>query len=356
MSHGASPRVCIVPQVKGVGGMVSFRRKLIAGLEARRVSVCADLGDTPYDAVLVIGGTRQLGALWRAKRRGVPIIQRLDGMNWLHRQRNKGTRTGWRHFIRAEYGNFILATIRARLASHIVYQSEFVRGWWERVRGGAPVYSTVIHNGVDLDFYTPQGPESPPEDRYRLLLVEGSLLGGYEGGLRVAVRLAQRLAGEEMQGIDRPLELVVLGRVPSALAERYKDELEGHPGVNLVWAGLVAGERVPEFDRAAHLLYSADLNAACPNSVIEALGCGLPVVSFDTGALPELVTGDAGRIAPYGGDPWQLDPPDVGALARAAVEVLREQGRFRPGARLHAEANFSLQTMVEKYLEVLKGV
>ena len=50
-------------------------------------------------------------------------------------------------------------------------------------------------------------------------------------------------------------------------------------------------ERIPELDRSAHLLYSADLNAACPKSVIEALACGLPVVAFDTGALPELVQG-----------------------------------------------------------------
>ena len=45
-----------------------------------------------------------------------------------------------------------------------------------------------------------------------------------------------------------------------------------------------------------------------PNSVIEALACGLPVVSFDTGALPELVTPGAGRVVAYGGDPWRLDP------------------------------------------------
>jgi glycosyltransferase involved in cell wall biosynthesis len=71
--------------------------------------------------------------------------------------------------------------------------------------------------------------------------------------------------------------------------------------VPIVWAGLQPAERIPELDRSAHLLYSADLNAACPNSVIEALACGLPVLAFDTGALQELVVGDAGRVVPYGG-------------------------------------------------------
>jgi glycosyltransferase involved in cell wall biosynthesis len=79
------------------------------------------------------------------------------------------------------------------------------------------------------------------------------------------------------------------------------------------------------------------------------------VVSFDTGALPELVQGEAGIIAPYGDDPWKLDAPDIGALARAAAEVCREQERFRLGARQRAEETFGLDRMVEGYLQALQG-
>jgi glycosyltransferase involved in cell wall biosynthesis len=92
---------------------------------------------------------------------------------------------------------------------------------------------------------------------------------------------------------------------------------------------------------------------ACPNSVVEALACGLPVVSFDTGALPELVFGDAGRIVPYGGDAWQLEPPDLEALAAAAAEVVRENRRFRRGARACAEAGLDVETMIDGYLSML---
>ncbi len=111
--------------------MVSFRDKLIHGLEQRGIGVSFDLKDMPYSAVLVIGGTRNLSDLWRAKRRGARVVQRLDGMNWIHRKR----RTGWRHYARAEYGNIILSLIRSRLADMIVYQSEFSHKWWERVYG-----------------------------------------------------------------------------------------------------------------------------------------------------------------------------------------------------------------------------
>jgi glycosyltransferase involved in cell wall biosynthesis len=338
-------KLCLTPKVHGVGGMVSFAAKLTAGLNTHGVETLDDLRSTGYDTLLVIGGTRDLPGLWRAHRRGVRIVQRLNGMNWIHRIR----RTGWRHSLRAEYGNFILATIRSRLADHIVYQSEFARRWWERAHGPTKVSSSMIYNGVDLNAYTPDGPSSRPEDRYRLLLVEGSLGGGYEMGLETAVQLAKVLG--RIQNLEKPVELMVVGRVAAGLQARWQQQAQ----VPLQFTGLVPRERIAEIDRSAHLLYSADVNAACPNSVVEALACGLPVVGFDTGALPELVSGDAGRIVPYGRDVWRLESPDVPALASAAVEILVDAERFRTAARARARQTFGLERMVAAYLEVFEN-
>jgi glycosyltransferase involved in cell wall biosynthesis len=354
MISRSNRRICIIPQVSGVGGMVSFKNKLARGLHAKGVEVCDNLNDIPYEAVLVIGGTRQLAALWQVRWRGVKIIQRLDGMNWLHRLHSRHGINDWRHFVRAEYGNLILRLIRSRLATRLVYQSEFVVEWWQRIYGQAPAPARVIYNGVDLDTYTPQGSEKPPQDRWRVLMVEGSLMGGYEQGLEVAVRLAQNLAAQ--MGANRPVELMVAGRVSANLQRHWENILTATQPPNKVvlnWGGLVESQQIPALDRSAHLLFSSDVNAACPNSVIEALGCGLPVLAFDTGALPELVCDGAGRVVPYGGDPWRLETPDIEGLARAAREILEAQSRFRSAARARAEAAFSLEVMVSAYLEVL---
>jgi glycosyltransferase involved in cell wall biosynthesis len=112
-------------------------------------------------------------------------------------------------------------------------------------------------------------------------------------------------------------------------------------------------EHIPWLMRSSHLLFSAEINPPCPNSVIEALACGLPVVGFDTGSLSELVEGNAGRLAPYGADPWKLQPPDIPALGEAATEVLQDQDRFRKLARERAESAFDVETMVDEYLKVL---
>ncbi len=347
----AMKRICVIPKLAGVGGMVSFRHKLAAGLAERGIEVVDDLSQDNIQAVLVIGATRHLGSLWRARQRGVRIVQRLDGMNWIHRRRPSGLR----HFLRAEYGNWLLALTRARLAHHVVYQSRFAQDWWQRVYGPTPVTHSVVYNGVDLSIYSPHGPQARPADRYRLLLVEGSLLGGYEWGLETAIRLTQEVQGR-LQSISgregrKDVELMIVGRVSAQIQARW----QRHTPVNLTWAGVVPPQQIPEIDRSAHALYSADLNPACPNSVIEALACGLPVLSFDTGALPELVSPEAGRVVPYGGNPWRLDQPDIPALAEAALEILHRQSAFRTAARRHAESHFDLQHMLEGYLMALQG-
>jgi glycosyltransferase involved in cell wall biosynthesis len=334
-------RICIIPKATNIGGVTSFQAKLTAGLAARGIQTCYNLAERPYEAVLLTGGVRDLAGLWHARRAGVRIIQRLDGINWLHRR----LPTGPRHFLRAEYGNHLLALLRSRFVSHIVYQSEFVCGWWRACFGLEHVPSFVIHNGVDLSVFTPDGSHERPTDRFRLLLVEGSLQGGYEAGLESALGLAERLAEVF------PIELMVAGQISPDL-HSVTQRKSRNP---IRWAGLVPHNQIPALDRSAHLLYSADLNAACPNSVIEALACGLPVVGFATGALPELVTGDSGRLVPYGGDPWKLDKPDIPALAEAATEMLQNQSRFCKSARHRAEEAFGLDGMVDCYLDVLLG-
>jgi glycosyltransferase involved in cell wall biosynthesis len=87
--------------------------------------------------------------------------------------------------------------------------------------------------------------------------------------------------------------------------------------------------------------------------VIEALACGLPVIGFDSGALKELVSDDAGCIVPYGADPWKLEMPDIESLVTGAANILEAQNQFRPAARQRAESLFGLDQMTDAYLKVL---
>ena len=334
------PRICIVPRVDGLGGVTSFRLKFENGLRARAIDVTNDPSQ-PADVLLVLAGTRHLLELRNAHRRGMRIVQRLDGINWVHRVRWAGLR----YSVRAIYGNRNLAFIRARMADRVIYQSQFIKHWWENWYRPARVPDSVILNGADLTQYTPHGLHERPSGHYRLLVVEGSLAGAQNYGLFNAVALAERLSKKFK------VELMVVGRVDG----RTKNKLKYQPAFRIQFMDTVPREHIPWLMRSSHVLFSAEVNPPCPNSVIEALSCGLPVIGFDTGSLSELVYGDTGRLVPYGANPWKLESPDISALADAAAEVLDDQNRFRSAARERAETIFDVDKMVDEYLKVLLG-
>jgi glycosyltransferase involved in cell wall biosynthesis len=336
------PQICLVPKLDGLGGMVSFQAKFIQGLKEQNIAYTFDISDTNNTAVLVIGGTRHIWQLWRAKSRSVRIVQRLNGMNWLH----KVEKTPLPAAFKSELNNQTLAFIRRFLATHIIYQSTFSRDWWHREFREISTPARVVYNGVDLSQYTPQGQGERPDDHFRLLLVEGHLHPCNSRGLETAVRLTQALKHSHSINV----EMVVVGDVEDALKAHVYSMA---PDLWITWRGIVPRERIPSLDRTAHVLFSADLNAACPNSVIEAMACGLPIVAYDTGALKELVQGGAGEVVPYGANHWRLESPDIAPLANACIKIMQNNAPYRQAARKRAEAAFGLDTMVESYLEVL---
>ena len=182
----------------------------------RGVQVTYDLEDTPFRSVLVVGGTRQLAyLLGPAPGRGVRIVQRLDGINRLHRSSGAPAR---RTFCapRSLRGSWYPPRCAGRTLS-------FTRAASPASGGTPPLLPLPSHaawpdNGVDLDAQPQSVPADPPAEGYRLLLVEGSLMGGYEQGQEAAEGLAFRLAsrlGEIAPSGVQKIELMIVGRVCS---------------------------------------------------------------------------------------------------------------------------------------------
>ena len=148
---------------------------------------------------------------------GVRIVQRLNGMNWIHKKKRVPLQLYWK----SEWNNWVLSTIRKRIADQIVYQSQFARSWWQTTYGKSGKPDTVIYNGVDLQDFTPEGEHDRPQNHARLMLVEGRLGGGAEAGLENGVALARQLSAEWTS----PVELKVVGQVPPALRHKVEREL-----------------------------------------------------------------------------------------------------------------------------------
>lgn len=327
--------VAFVGQTLGLGGAVSFGSRLAAELSRHNITVVRGL-ESRADAVLVFGGTRHLRELALAKRNGALVVQRLDGRNWRHTKLSyPAPSIGWR--VSASAKNKLLEIIRHRIADQIIYQSEFSKSWWERDTGATKAPSSIIYNGVPLSTYQ----SSIPTQR-RLVFVEGHF--ERDAMTRaLLVDLHQMLLGKRIiDGSD------AIGAMDSRL-RRSVEELEDFR---------VHGVRMDVLDamRESAVYVSADLNAACPNTVLEALSVGTPVAGFDTGALIELVPPDCGTVVPLRVDPWSMTAsPDISGLAVGIEMLLKYRDEYGQRARSHCKAKFDIGLIADQYRMVLES-
>ena len=291
------------------------------------------------DVVFVVGGTRKVFRLFWLKVIGVPVLYRLDGILWIHRKRWPGI---W-GFAVNEVRNALMKFTHAFIADYVVYQSEFVSTWWSRSGWRAPPQATVVRNGVDLEFFRPAANldnSLSPSKSHRVTCVEGNIdYSPYAIGVI-------NIVAEELAKRDISIHLYGSFASQDALLE-----LNNH--VN--YHGFVPRAELPKIYQAGVYL-SLDVNAACPNTVIEAMSCGLPVVGFNTGALPELVPPECGRIVEFGGDPWQLSFPDTEALCEALAHVVDNYDEYSRNALEHAQREFGIQDVANSYANIIEGL
>lgn len=98
------------------------------------------------------------------------------------------------------------------------------------------------------------------------------------------------------------------------------------------------------FYSAADLFVIPSIQDNLPNTALEATACGVPIVGFDVGGIPDIVQGHRnGRAVPVG---------DTAAMAAAIHEILGDAERRRvmaEEARAIAISQFSLETQASRY-------
>jgi glycosyltransferase involved in cell wall biosynthesis len=213
----------------------------------------------------------------------------------------------------------------------VIYQGEFCKQAADRFLGPPSGSWEVLPNAVDTNAFTPaeRAPDGGP-----VLLLSGDQSQAYR--LRTALETLAQLP---------EARLLVTGSVVVDAAGAAR-ELGVEERVDLV--GRYAQRDAPALCGRAHLLLHTKVNDPCPNVVLEAMACGLPVVHSASGGTPELV-GDAGIGVPSEST-WERDvPPDPRELADAVRAVLERLDSYRDAARARAVERYDLAPWIDRH-------
>ncbi len=209
----------------------------------------------------------------------------------------------------------------------------------------AMIEGRVIHNGVDLELFRPGDRNTArkalglPEDARILLFaaqgVKGSRWKDFPTLRDSAARLAELLPGEDVLCL--------------ALGEDLPPEQAGRAQIRFVPYQTDPATVVLHY-QAADLYLQASRAETFPNTILEAMACGKPVVASSVGGIPEQVSPKTGALVP---------PGDPGAMAGAAAALLADAEAPGMEARRVCERKFDLTRQADLYLswfaEILEG-
>ena len=192
----------------------------------------------------------------------------------------------------------------------------------------------VINNGIDLNVFKPTHSNfrkqyGIPGDKYIVLGV--SFAWGYRKGLDCFVEMAEKL-GEQYQivlvGTDDEIDKNLLHNIISIHRTQNQKELA-------------------EIYSAADVFVMPTREENYPTVNMEAIACGTPVVTFDTGGSPEMLDDKTGIV---------VEANDIEATKKAIKDICEKKRCNDEEYIVAYSKNFDMKKRFAEYIELYANV
>ena len=206
---------------------------------------------------------------------------------------------------------------------------------------------TNIPNPINTSLYHPIEKSevrkrlSLPTDK-KLLIFSSMKITDKRKGIDYLIE-ACRLLSQENQALSEKLAIIVMGKDADACKELFP--------FPVYCISYQKSERdIVDIYNAADLYVTPSLSDNLPNTIMEAMACGVPCVGFNIGGIPEMIDHlHNGYVAQYksakdlaNGISWSLNDGDYPSLSE--------------GARRKVMTNYSEQAIAKKYINIYNSV
>lgn len=200
---------------------------------------------------------------------------------------------------------------------------------------------SVIPNGLDTDTFKPIDRHAAradlgiPQDAWVILFVAQSLTNRRKG-FQILLDTLGRLAGIPH------VHLLTVGKGRPQLPTDIP---------TIMLSATLSERHLASIYSAANVFVIPSLQDNLPNTVLESMACGTPVVAFHIGGIPDMVRpGETGCLAP---------PGDSTSLAEAIMRLAEDESLRRSlgaNCRIVAENEYSLNRQAVRYRELYQSL
>ena len=204
-----------------------------------------------------------------------------------------------------------------------------------------------IPNAIDTDYYQPSSKAQArealqlPDNKHILLFVAQKATNPIKG-IDYLKKALERIC-EADPSVKDSMQLVIVGLEASTLKEAF-------PIRATTYEYISDTETMQQLYNAATLLMMPTLQDNLPNTIVEAMACGLPCVGFNVGGLPQLITHhQTGYLAQY---------KDAADFAEGIKYCLKEgmAEKMAISSREKALANFSQPIVAQRHAALYESL
>lgn len=305
----------------------------------RRVSKYLKKHGARYD--LIHDNQSLCYGLLRLQRLGLPTVTTLHHPITRDRELALKAAKNWKYRLLVRRWHYFLRmqkTVVKKL-HHVVTVSEQSRHDIAAAFGRPQKNISLIHNGIDTDTFSPR--PQITRNPYRIMTTASA-----DQPLKGLRYLLEALA--TLRKTYPSLELLVVGKLnPAGQTQQLLETLSLSSAVTFISG--ISTEQLVEYYAQASIAVSPSLYEGFGLPAGEAMACGVPVISSDGGALPEVV-GDAGIIVPAGNSE---------ALAGAIQSLLdnpQKRRQLEQSGRQRMVEKFSWQVAAKQFTQYYKQI
>ena len=200
-----------------------------------------------------------------------------------------------------------------------------------------------VFNPIDTELFCPghqfamRKQLGLPADK-KLILFGAANVSDPRKGTDLLLRALKGLFSSE-HSLATDLELVAFGKNVDMLAEEMPFKLHSFNVVD-------GEEAMARLYQACDMFVLPSMQDNLPNTVVESMACGTPVVAFNIGGVPEMITHQqSGFLA---------SPGKVEELAQGIRFVMEHAATLGENARKFAEIHFAPATVASQYEEIYR--
>ena len=188
----------------------------------------------------------------------------------------------------------------------------------------------VINNGIDLNIFKPTESEFKTkynlQDKYILLSV--AAYWDYSKGLDVLIELAKRLPEQ--------YQIVIVGT---------NEDIDKQLPENIISIHKTSNQKeLVEIYSSADLFVNPTRDENYPTVNMEALACGTPVITFETGGSPEIINDKCGKV---------VKQNDIDELEKQIIYICENKPYKKETCLRHAK-NFDKNKKFKEYIKLYK--